>query len=181
MAAGEVGGQGDDEGGVGPVRNSSINRSPNALPTISAPPTQHHLPSHPQDGGGDPSAAAKARLIGIGVVAVVVLASLLAYLACLRLGQLSPRRRAAAKRPQLPPHSQQQQEQCQLSDHHNDKNVGLSKAASAERQQSLSFSDEGAGVVAVATAGLEDGPQGRVLAAGPARAVGVTRGYDRLP
>lgn len=114
-------------------------------------------------------------------MAVVVLASLLAYLACLRLGQLSPRRRAAAKRPQLPPHSQQQQVQCQLSDHHNDKNVGLAKAASAERQQALSFSDEGAGVVAVATAGLEDGPQGRVLAAGPARAVGVTRGYDRLP
>ena len=110
-------------------------------------------------------------------MAAVLLASLIAYLACLRLGQLSPRRRAATKQQT---HAQQRRP-YQLSDNNGVAALGLTDDALAKdapatldvqgaRQHSLSYSvsDEEAGGLPVAIG----------VSVTPVQAVGVARGYD---
>lgn len=110
-------------------------------------------------------------------MAAVLLACLIAYLARLRLGQLSPRRRAATKQ-----QMRAQQRPYQLSDNSNGAvalglaDESLAKDASATldvqgaRQHSLSYSaaDEEAGRLPVAIG----------VSVAPVRAVGMARGYD---
>lgn len=65
-------------------------------------------PTQPTASPATITRAAKAHLIGICVVAAVLLVGLLLYLACLRLGQLSPIQRALKKQGR---HQQQEQQQ----------------------------------------------------------------------
>ena len=110
------------------------------------------------------------------MVAALLLASLIAYLACLRLGQLSPRRRAATKQ-----QTRAQQRPYQLSDNNGAAALGLADASLAKdapatldvqgaRQHSLSYSvsDEEAGGLPVAIG----------VAVALMRAVAPVRGYN---